>query len=108
MAATYTTLIALKWHRGGVSASGNNYEVVSEIEADINLRLLKEDGLLHKAAENSFYSDNAAVISKTDFPKYLIKDGKKKSDAEKWLLKLDSYVLYIVVHEAEYETGMDV
>ena len=108
MTATYTTLIAIKWNRDGVGDKGTVYEVISEIETGINTRLLKEDGLLHKASENHFYWDNAAVIAKNDFPKYFIENGKKKSDAEKWFNKLDDYVMFIVVHEAEYETGLDV
>jgi hypothetical protein len=107
MAATYTVLIAVRWNRY-VPASGKaNYEVASEIEAEIDLSKLKADGLLHKANENSFYVDKAAVIAKRDLPKYFIIDGRKKSEAEKWYSKLDDYVMFILVHEAEFETGMD-
>jgi divalent metal cation (Fe/Co/Zn/Cd) transporter len=97
--AYYTTLIALSWNEG-------NYQVNCKIETDINLQLLKNDGLLHNASASSNYMDNAAIVSKNDFPKYFnVNEDNKKTQAEKWYRKLDHSVAFIIVHEAEWESG---
>lgn len=98
--AYFTTLISL-------SFTGENYHVNSKIEADINLHLLREDGLLHNASSSISYMDNAAIVSKNDFPKYFdVNEGNTKTKAEKWYKKLDHSVMFIVVHEAEWDSGL--
>lgn len=70
--AYYTTLIALSWTEG-------NYKINSKIEADINLKLLRDDGLLHNTSSSSSYMDNAAIVSRNDFSKYFdVNGGNKK------------------------------
>lgn len=62
--AYYTNLIALRIIKG-------KYVVQSCITANLNVLLLEEDHILNDASENNFYLDQAAIIQKEKFIKYL-------------------------------------
>lgn len=94
--AYYTNIIALSIIEG-------QYNVSSQICTQINVRALDEDGLLKDVSENNYYFDEAAILEKNRFAKYLNDDNK---EAKKWYKNLPPDVKLIIVNKLEWESGL--
>ena len=96
--AYYTNLVA-------ISVTNGKYKVVSEISTQVNVRLMAEDHLFNNVSENNFYLDEAAIIQKDKFSKYLyaVEDNQT---ADNWYKELPPNVKLIIVHKLEWESGL--
>jgi hypothetical protein len=99
--AFQTHLVAIRWYLG-------NYDVVSSIAADINFAALRSEKRLFDVTENPGYVDEAAIVSYVEFPKYLYEDSNAGhvSAARLWYNALPEHVSFIMVHNAEWESGL--
>jgi len=91
-----THLVAIRWYLG-------NYDVVSQIIADIQFGPLRHENRISNVSENAGYVDEAAVLSHLEFPKYLFPG---ESAARVWYEALPDHVSLIMVHNAEWESGL--
>lgn len=96
-----THLVAIRWYQG-------NYDVVSSINADINFAPLRREKRLFDVTENPGYVDEAAIVSYVEFPKYLYEESATStaSAARVWYDALPEHVSFIMVHNAEWESGL--
>lgn len=100
MAAFETNLVAINWHEGA-------YSVVSQIIAHVDSRALECDGLLHDASSDVGYIDKAAVVQRLQFEKYLLSEANPwHKAAREWYDALPGWVMFILVHQAEWESGL--
>ncbi len=98
--AFYTNLIALSW-------LDDNYAVVSKITADVDTASIKRDGLFNNVSQNSSYFDEAAILGKKGLEKYLSSEsGQQYKAAASWHASLPNEACFIVVHRAEWESGL--
>lgn len=99
MGAFETNLVAIKWLKGG-------YEVLSTIQAEVDVHALKLDGLLHDVSQaGSGYIDEAAVIERNSFRKYLLAGTRPSAEkASLWYSSLPYEARFIIVHRAEWES----
>lgn len=96
-----TNLVAVSWTHG-------SYAVVSHIIADVDTELLRKDGRLHDVTENVAYVDEVAVISKPELPKYFLSETSPWSHrARDWYAALPKETMFVLVHRAEWESGMN-
>lgn len=98
MAAFDTNLVAISW-RGG------QYGVVSQTMAHVNSSALRDAKLLHNVSEDAGYLDEAAIVQKADFRKFLIPEASCRAALD-WFCSLPSEVMFIVVHRAEWDSGL--
>jgi hypothetical protein len=95
-----THLVAIRWYQG-------NYDVASSIIADIDVSALRRENRLVDVTQNAGYVDRAAILSFMEFPKYLYPGpGAWGSQARAWYGALPEQVSFILVHEAEWESGL--
>jgi len=95
-----THLIALSWHLG-------RYAVVAQITADVDTAAVAKRGLhFNDVSENAGYVDQAAILSKTDFAQCLL-PGSSCEAAATWYASLPSEATFVIVHVAEWESGLD-
>jgi hypothetical protein len=94
-----THLIALSWHMG-------RYAVVGQITADVDTTTIAKSGYFNDVSENAGYVDRAAILSKTDFAKYLL-PGPGNIATAGWYASLPSETTFLIVHVAEWESGLD-
>ena len=95
-----TNLIALSWHAG-------NYAVVAQTIAQIDTAAIKSDGFLNDVSEDIGYVDEAAILQKGDFAKYLLPESNPwHKAAVDWYASLPREVMFIIVHYAEWESGL--
>lgn len=100
MAAFETNLVAISWSAG-------QYAVVAQTIAQIDGGAMRQDGLFHDVSEDVGYIDEAAIIQKTDFAKYLLPDSNPwHEEAQQWYLALPREVMFILIHRAEWEGGL--
>lgn len=95
-----THLIALRKEYG-------KYSVVSSIAGHIDLNKLYEEKRLFDVTNEMTYRDEACVLSRREFPNYL-KPEKYKGDerVRLWFEGLPREVQFVIVHEAEWESGL--
>jgi hypothetical protein len=96
-----TNLIALKWFNG-------TYSVHSFITGHIQVGKLEQEKRLFDVTNEMTYMDEACVLSRREFPEYLLKE-ENFSGAENtrvWFQRLPSDVQFIMVHVAEWESGL--
>lgn len=95
-----THLVAISWRLGA-------YAVVAQTMANVNIDALREAGYLHDVSENASYLDEAAIIRKDDFAKFLLPSTNQwgKAAAE-WCETLPPETAFIVIHRAEWESGL--
>jgi hypothetical protein len=100
MSAFETNLIAIAWRNG-------EYDVVAQTDAPIDVSALDRDGKIHDVSENTSYVDEAAIIQVGRFAQYLFPESDpRRNEAEHWLRSLPESVMFIVVHRAQYESGL--
>jgi hypothetical protein len=91
-----THLVAIRWYLG-------NYDVASQIIADIQFGPLRHENRIFDVSENPGYVDEAAVLSHLEFAKYLFPG---ESAARAWYEALPEQVSFIMVHNVEWESGL--
>jgi hypothetical protein len=90
-----THLIAISWSFG-------KYSVSSQTSGIVNEQKLKQSGRLSDVSEpNSGYRDFAAILSREEFL-----DFGADSSTSKWFGDLPTEVHFILVHLAEWESGL--
>jgi hypothetical protein len=95
-----THLIALKWVRG-------TYSVESFITGRINLTKLNQEKRLFDVTNNISYLDEACILPRREFPDYLMQEKFQGDEITRvWFEKLAPDVQFIVVHVAEWESGL--
>ncbi len=100
MSAFLSNLIALSWNDG-------QYEVVAQTIAQIDSLALQDDGILHNVSKDSGYLDEAAIVQHADFVKYLLPDSNPwHKEAQEWYSTLPRETMFIIVHLAEWESGL--
>ena len=96
-----TNLIAISW-------VGGRYEVVSQIQAKIDTPAINEAKLFNNVSSNLSYLDEAAILEKNDFANYISPQTHPwHIDAFNWYASLPVEVHFIMVHRAEWESGLD-
>lgn len=96
-----THLIAISW-------AGGKYEVASQIQAQIDITAINEDKLFNNVSADAGYFDEAAILQKDDFAKYLLPQTNPwHIEAVKWYAALPKQVNFIMVHRAEWESGLN-
>lgn len=99
--------MAFETHLVAISWSAGTYAVVSQTIAHVDTQLLTQDGLLHNVSEDSGYLDEAAIIQRADFAKYLLPPSNPwHKAAADWLAALPREVMFVLVHRAEWESGL--
>jgi hypothetical protein len=69
--------------------------------------VLAKSGLhFNDVSQNAGYVDQAAILSKTDFAKCLV-PGSWCEAAATWYASLPSEATFVIVHVAEWESGLD-
>lgn len=97
--AIETKLVALSWHDG-------RYEVVAQVTAQVDTNAMMNDGLFHDVSEDSGYLDEAAIVQKKDFARYLLPESNPwHKAATLWYASLPTETMFIVVHRAEWDSG---
>lgn len=95
-----TNLIALSWRDG-------RYAVISHLIAHINTELLRNEGRLHNVSGGTGYVDEATILSRAQFERYLLPESLPWSrSVQEWYSTLPNEVAFIIVHRAEWESGM--
>ena len=95
-----TNLVAIRWLEG-------KYDVVSSVTAEIDIDALRGKQELVDVSSDLSYSDYATVVSFTEFPKYLLPESIPwSSEARDWYASLSDKVRFILVNEAEWESGL--
>ena len=96
-----TNLIAISWKQG-------QYVVVSQTIAHVDTDSLRRGGLLHDVSDDVGYMDEAAIIQKNDLGKFLLPETNPwHKAAADWFVALPAETTFIVVHRAEWESGLD-
>lgn len=96
-----THIIALNWVRG-------DYSVASSIIGYIDLGKLYKEKRLFDVTNEMTYMDEACVISRRDFPNYFCEeDFEGAVRVRLWFESLSSDVQFLIVHVAEWESGMN-
>ncbi len=100
MGAFHTYLVAISWSAG-------QYEVVAQTIAQIDSDAIRQAGLLHDVSEDVGYVDEAAIVQKADFVKYLLPESNPwHKEAQQWYSALPRETMFILVHRAEWESGL--
>jgi hypothetical protein len=95
-----TNLVAVRWLKG-------EYDVVSNITASINIENLRSKQQMVDVSSDASFSDYATIVSYVDFEKYLLPESVSwGSAARDWYASLSDDVKCIIVHEAEWESGL--
>ncbi|MBT4360079.1 MAG: hypothetical protein HOD11_03825 [Candidatus Marinimicrobia bacterium] len=95
-----TNIVAISWIEG-------KYEVESSITAAIDIETLRSKQPLIDVSEDRSYMDLATIVSRIDFKNYLLEESVPwGSSARKWYASLSERVRFILVHEAEWESGL--
>jgi hypothetical protein len=95
-----TNLIAIRWLKG-------HYDVVSDITASIDIEALRSKQQLVDVSSDLSYSDYATIVSFAEFEKYLLLESVPwGSTARDWYASLSDDIKFIIVHEAEWESGL--
>jgi hypothetical protein len=99
MTAFDRTLVGIAWHHA-------EYAVVGKLIAGLDDAALERDGLLHDVSENSSYIDEAAILHKTQVPKYLkAPPARDHEDVVNWLERLPAETTFVLYHRAQFESG---
>jgi hypothetical protein len=94
--ALETHLVAINWAAG-------QYQVAADFNGDIDLAALSADGYLHDVSDPAGgYLDRAAVVAKQHFSKYI-----KNTETATWWSSLPASVFFILIHQAEWESGFE-
>jgi hypothetical protein len=100
MGAFETNLVAISWHQ-------SRYAVVSQTIAHIDTGAMKRDGLFNDVSEDAGYIDEAAILQKSAIEKYFLPDSNAWHEAAKlWYASLPRDTMFILVHRAEWESGL--
>ena len=95
-----TNLVAIRWYLG-------QYEVVSATKADIDFAALRRKHQLIDVTESVAYADYAVVVSYKEFCEYLLPEPSSWTAAARaWYAALPEHVSFIMIHEAEWESGL--
>ena len=95
-----TNLVAIRWFKG-------EYNVVSSITAQIDIEALMSKQQLVDVSSDLSYSDYATIVSFAELSKYLLPESISwSSEARDWYASLPDDVRFILVHEAEWESGL--
>lgn len=96
-----THIIALNWVRG-------EYSVASSIIGHIDLDKLYKEKRLFDVTNEMTYVDEACVLSRREFPNYLREENFTGAERVRlWFESLSRDVQFLVVHVAEWESGMN-
>jgi hypothetical protein len=95
-----THLVALRKEYG-------KYSVESSITGNIDINKLYNEKRLFDVTNEMTYKDEACVLSRREFPNYL---KLEKYDGDErvrlWFESFSREVHFIIVHEAEWESGL--
>jgi hypothetical protein len=95
-----TNLVAIRWFHG-------KYDVVSNITASINIEALRSKQQLVDVSTDASFSDYATIVSFGEFKNYLLPESVSwGSAARDWYTSLPDDIKFIVIHEAEWESGL--
>lgn len=95
-----TNLIALTMSNGA-------YKVHSYIVGHVDTIRMEKEKLFRDVSGDTGYADFATIFSKRDFEKYLYEDGEYHAEpARGWYKGLSKEVDFIIVHRAEWESGL--
>jgi hypothetical protein len=95
--------MALETHLVAISWTAGHYQVVADFNGAIDLTALSADGYLRDVSDPaSGYVDRATVIAKSHFSKYI-----KNTETATWLSSLPASVFFILIHQAEWESGFE-
>lgn len=96
-----TNLVAINWCEG-------KYHVESQINGHIATDRLRNEHRLRDASDSSSgYVDLACVLSREEFPAYLLDQTFTwAKETKRWFEALPQSVKFILVHAAEWESGL--
>ncbi|RME67765.1 MAG: hypothetical protein D6781_12530 [Verrucomicrobia bacterium] len=95
-----TVIIALSWREG-------KYAVVDSISGPINEQALLCEGRFQDVSSNPGYVDQMAVFAKDQFRRYLLwPNDERTAEVRQWYDALPEEVAFILVHRAEWESGL--
>lgn len=95
-----TNLIAL-------SLSEGEYKIHSAIIGSVDTLRMKEEKILRDVSDETGYTDYGTIFSKADFQKYLFDtDWGSNKKTRDWYASLPKDVAFIVLHMAEWESGL--
>jgi len=98
--ATFTDLIALSWTQG-------RYAVVAQITADVPTDAIGKDHAFSDCSGDSIYYDGCAILHKSDLARYLAADASAVyKSASEWCQSLPAEATFVIVHVAEWESGL--
>ena len=93
-------LVAISWREG-------RYSVVSQTLAHVDSTALRKDGWLHDVSSDVGYRDEAAILEKGAFERYLLpNDNPWHKNAKLWFSSLPREATFVMVHLAEWESGL--
>jgi hypothetical protein len=94
-------LVAISWR-------ADTYTVVSQVAAAVDTGALKREGRLLDVPHNAGYIDEAAVIAKSELPKYFLDPSSDWARrAQDWYSSLPAEATFVLVHLYEWESGLD-
>jgi len=100
VSAFETNLVAIR-------LQGGTYGVASQTIAHVDSDALRRDGLLHDVSSDGGYIDEGAVVERDAFSNYLLPESNPWHGAAKtWYRDLPQHVVFILVHRAEWESGL--
>ena len=91
--AFYSTLVAIDWSFG-------QYHVSGQFNGGVDSGALQKSGRMINLGTD-YYQDLVAIVSRDEF-----KEMAGNSATLAWFNNLPSSVKFIMVHEAEWESGM--
>lgn len=83
------------------------YSIVSQTIAHIDSTALRNDGWLRDVSADVGYRDEAAILEKGEFERYLLSnDHPLHANARRWYSALPREAAFVMVHLAEWESAL--
>jgi hypothetical protein len=85
------------------------FKVHSQLTGTLRVPAMKESGLFHfhDVSDDTGYYDEAAIIAKNQLPDYFLDSPPYQAEpVRNWFKELPKEVAFIIVHRAEWESGL--
>lgn len=83
------------------------YAVVSQTIAHVDIDALKKNKRLADVSADVGYQDEAGIIEVKEFKRYLLPESNPwHQAAAEWYSALPPEVAFVIVHRAEWESGL--
>jgi len=93
-----------------LTALGNeegNDKIVGQCDGLVNLSMLKERNLLYKLVDENGSDKLTAMVLSSSFIDYIDTSTDWGKETLKWYNDIKNFAWVIVIHNYEWETGMD-